>query len=1719
MLRVLALLCLVLVSRLAFAQAGPNCLYYAVTSSNSYKCFDNLAGAEEYIRANPTGAYPLRPYLELSTVVASNTTSTVMEMKYYVRGRPGVEGAKVYQAIALGFNSSTVCKCEATGTSARCLAWGSQTDGTKPPFSIYTKYCQSQGTVIDAIMTFVDANCDDGASVTPQGSPTAGPMGVVAAPDAGQGLPANTRGLTYYDTDSNGNFVGQSFKARCGNQGKGTYESRIVSPLTCPPGFSVSPAGSPLRVSDACRGSESGRIYAYRAPTDSHQPCADGSCRYGNPVIPSTGAKIQTPIGWNREAMLGLNLTYNSLWSNSTVGLFGSGWTSLLFSRPHDENKPSSTYFFSIADEEGNIDMYEQMSGKYYRSRGSASKSMVRGSFEMSSDLVVMEGGRRLIYSCDNHCEYKVLKYIQFPDAPQNNMAVTWDFRDGFDEDGVQTVFPYAPTSLVRADGRRLDFIYSRINSGANCPPEALYTCDTLRMTGISDDDGNITLLDYDSLGRLSTISYPDGTRERFEYGNPADICPASMPGACSAAPHARLPEMLLTGDYLETPNGSGGYDSVRVGTYQYDHRGRAIVSTHAGDAGRTEFRYDSAGVPTVRSYVDATHYRDRRIAHKRVLQYDKPTTVTETSPTGTVLRTSTNAYGASLGYLSQSTDFRGVRTDYTVNVYGMTTQRVDAANDVTGKRRTIQTDWSLDHRSPIERRLYDSATAIPGTLKARTSYVYNTRSQMTSVCEYAVDDAAAMAYVCGSSANAPTGVRQSTMTYCEQADVTAGTCPILGQLVAVDGPRTDVTDTTSFGYYLAEDAGCSATPRDCGHRKGDLWKATNALGQQTEFLRYDGAGRVLRAADANGVVTDLEYNDRGWLTASKQRGADDLSETDDAITRLEYDSRGQVTRTIAPDGTNLDFVYDDAGRVTDIIDADGNRLHYTLDWAGNATVEESRTGADVVKRSLSRAYDHLGRMQALTDASSHTSSFTYDAGGNLDTATDALSRVNDNAYDALGRLTQAIANANGTGNEKATTSFQYDARDQLVGVTDPKGLVTSYGYNGLGDLTQLSSPDTGITTHAYDNAGNRISTTDARGITSTYSYDVLGRLTGQTLPDTTENVTLAYDTAPTECASGETFSLGRLSQITDESGTTKYCYDRRGNLVRRLQSMTGGSTYTVGASHDAAGRMTAMTYPSGAIVTWLRDANGRVNRVDAVPVPGGTQATVVSSAAYLPFGPMSQLVFGNGRALARTFDQNYAPTGVADDAGSQPLTLGFSLNAVGNIAAVAEHDGSSTVNRDYAYDGLDRLTTQSQGGTALESFGYDATGNRTSKNGTAYAYPATSHRLQSVGGVARIYDDVGNTLDKGAQAFVYNDRNRLEEFKPDGSTSSHRYRYNGKGERVRKDDLADALQSRDYVYDEAGHLIGEYTLAGERIKEYVWLDDQLVAVLSDHDGTLIQYVETDHLGTPRRVVNPGTNETIWRWDLNGTAFGEHAPSENPDGDALAYTFNLRYPGQYFDAESGQHYNYFRDYEPGTGRYVQSDPIGLGGGVSTYAYAGGRPVQAIDPLGLTPWRGRVRAIGASAVIFGATKFEFELTSDCYFGYRWHVSASILAEGVGLGIGGKAKKLPPAVTKGLRSASAGWGNVVFDDQWSNEEIAKYGPDHWEKVPELFNDSFIATSFGPTLGTGLFNKTMYQFGGRIISVETSGDSGFDLNVFQLLGGLSDASARKERCECQK
>src|SRR5690606_18606774 len=144
-------------------------------------------------------------------------------------------------------------------------------------------------------------------------------------------------------------------------------------------------------------------------------------------------------------------------------------------------------------------------------------------------------------------------------------------------------------------------------------------------------------------------------------------------------------------------------------------------------------------------------------------------------------------------------------------------------------------------------------------------------------------------------------------------------------------------------------------------------------------------------------------------------------------------------------------------------------------------------------------------------------------------------------------------------------------------------------------------------------------------------------------------------------------------------------------------------------------------------------------------------------------------------------------------------------------------------------------------------------------------------------------------------------------------------------------------LDIYSYVFDESGHHLGEYRGTSTHAEEIIYLDDLPVARIS---GKAISYLETDHLGTPRVAASSTDNSWQWKWDFFGDAFGSHAPVTPASG---YITLPLRYPGQFAEV-GGVNYNYFRDYEAGTGRYTQSDPIGLWGGKATFSYSLSSPV-------------------------------------------------------------------------------------------------------------------------------------------------------------------------------
>lgn len=1228
----------------------------------------------------------------------------------------------------------------------------------------------------------------------------------------------------------------------------------------------------------------------------------DSCCRDGNPVVAATGNKEygEADFSWEGGEFV---RRYNSLRDFRLLSGLGDNWAHSFSSRLVFYSGAPQTWLRS----DGYFEALRLMANGNYSSYNREGVVLLR-----EPDAAAAELGRWRLSAVSG-------ELLWFDEAGR---------LSAFDRAGLVFRLEYCTSqnvqnglclaegdllSVVSPTGRRLTLQYSAVAPSA---PDDTGT----RIARILVDGAVQVEYAYDPASRLTHASKggpATGEGREYLYAESARLCRNAAGETIVGCDPAAYPN-LLTGVIDE--NGQ------RYATYEYNERGRVVVSDHPGGAGRISLSYVESGPTTVTLPTGA------RKTYTFSSDFRQPSRIEQATSDGSSIGATTANYSGDRREWSQNAS--GSRTIYAYNDFYQISRRegLTSGGATTPYSRTIQTDWNPAYAKPTERRTLDNANV----LVAKTRWTYNDRGQLLTTTE--VDPVTSEE-------------RTSSAAYCEASDVAAGACPVLGLLKSRDGPRSDVADVTTYTYYSADEASCAGVPTTCAYRKGDLWKVANALGQTVEYLRYDHAGRALSSKDANGVVTDLEYTPRGWLSARKVRGPDSNAETDDAITRYEYDFVGQVRKVTQPDGSYVRYEYDAAQRLTDIVDMAGNRIHYTLDAAGNRIKEDTRDAGGTLKRTLSRIYNQLGQLKTAKTAEGHPTGYTYDADGNGDVVTDALGRKTDSDYDPLGRLAKTLQDVGGI---NAKTEFKYDAQDRLVRVTDPKNLNTDHGYNGFGDQTRLNSPDTGVSTFTYDSAGNRKTATDARGITQTYSYDALNRVTGVGYPTSSLDVAYTYDSVPAVCAAGETFTLGRLTLMTDGSGSTQYCYSRFGHLVRVVQKI-GGKAFTIRYAYDLAGNLNRIVYPDQTAISYGRDERGYIVSTDIEPDDGAANGKrLLSGVSYHPFGPTAGWVYGNGRSMVRSVDMDYRIASIFDST-AEGLSVGFNFDAAGNVGGLFSLTTNASL-LTFNYDALDRLVQVRDGPSAavIDSYTYDATGNRLSfanaGGAQTYAYPVDSHRLSQVGSVDyRNYDAAGNAILIAGKTFVYDDAGRISEVKL-GSNSLRVFAYNGKGEQVLK---RSATGERYNIYDGFGQWIGEYDESGKAVQQVVWMNELPVGLLTGSGAQLaLYYIEPDHLSSPRMVVEPSRNVPVWVWDMKGEAFGSTMPDQDHDRDGVSLVLDMRFPGQRYDSVIGMNYNYFRDYDPATGRYIQSDPIGLKGGMSTYAYVGGSPFGFIDPSGL-----------------------------------------------------------------------------------------------------------------------------------------------------------------------
>jgi RHS repeat-associated protein len=1070
--------------------------------------------------------------------------------------------------------------------------------------------------------------------------------------------------------------------------------------------------------------------------------------------------------------------------------------------------------------------------------------------------------------------------------------------------------------AVTDAKGRSLQFTYNAQS----------------QVSTVAEPDGSVLQYSYDANGNLAKVIYPDQSSREFVYNESNLMGGLNMPN-------------VLTGDIDET---GARYTSIGYTGFNLSNVPLAVMSMVGTGIDKTATSYSYNSTSTGVTYATGV---------------TTSLTLSVGSVTGKIHTTGlSKACGPQCGqpnkaatfdgngYPASTTDWNGNVTATTYSSTGLLTQRIDAQGQ--SAQRTTNFTWNTTLRVPLTRTVQDKK----GTTVAFTSWTYNSTGETTARCEADPSVSGATSYSCGSSAHAPSGVRQWTYTYCNTVDSTQ--CPLAGLLLAVDGPRTDATDVTRYSYYLTTDESGCGTPAGACHRAGDLYQVTNALGQTSTYVTYDKNGHVVRQSDANGVITDLTYHPRGWLlTRTVRVNADGTSSINDAVTTISYKPYGAVASIIDPDGIKVSYTYDATHRLTDITDAMNNRIHYILDAAGNKTSEQTYDSGNALRRSLSHTYDSLGQLTKITDGLSNVVfnagySDSYDANGNLTHSADALGVQRKHAYDGLNRLIQTLDNYNGTdtATQNTQSTFVYDANDRLQSVGDPDGLSTAYTFDGLGNTISVQSPDTGTTSYVYDAAGNVTQHTDAKAIVSTSTYDVLNRVISiRYSSDTTLAVTYAYDEPNSTTGCVSSYPLGRLTRIVETNVTTVYCYDLHGNVIQKRQTqgtITDTSTY----SYTMADRLSGTVTASGTSIQYSRDGNGRISSITVLP-PGttGAGANVVTAITYLPFGPIASYTLGNGQVVNRSYDANYQLT----DLVSPAFNWHVARDPMGNVVALGNAAGASPATETYTYDPLYRLTgLKNASGNVEEAYTYSHAGDRLSKTSSGidtgtYTYKKGTHHLSSIGNAARAYDADGNTTSsvEGGTTFGYgyNGRNRMTLVQRGGNTVGT-YTYNALGQRTAKVATFPTSINQRFVYDEESHLLGEY---GSSARDYIWLNNLPVAII-DTNGTAstTNYVTADGLNTPRAIANANGN-TVWQLAYQDNPFGEQQPTSS-----AGFTYNLRFPGQYYDAETGLGYNVNRDYDAAEGRYIQSDPLGLRGGPSTYSYVASNPLASTDPLGL-----------------------------------------------------------------------------------------------------------------------------------------------------------------------
>ncbi|WP_276528321.1 putative T7SS-secreted protein [Streptomyces noursei] len=742
-------------------------------------------------------------------------------------------------------------------------------------------------------------------------------------------------------------------------------------------------------------------------------------------------------------------------------------------------------------------------------------------------------------------------------------------------------------------------------------------------------------------------------------------------------------------------------------------------------------------------------------------------------------------------------------------------------------------------------------------------------------------------------------------------------------------------------------------TTRDTKHR---ILTTTDALGRTTRFT-YDDEGRPVAVTLPNGTTSTTVHDAHGNPRT--------VTGPDGATWTHTYDARSLRVATTDPAGATTTYTHDARGNLASVTDALGNTTRITCNAAGLPLAVTDPLGhtthyaRDAFGRTTSvtdplGATTHLqwtvqGKLAARTDPTGATETWTYDGEGNRLTHTDAVGQTTHFSYTHFDLLSTR------TDPDGVRYEFAHDTELRLTQVTNPQGLTWNYTYDGAGRLISESDFDDRVLSYVHDATGQLASRTNGLGEVTTYTRDALGRITEKNAAGLL--TTYVHDPA------------GNLHRATNPDATVTYTRDVLGRvLTESVNDRTMTFTY------DILGRRTSRTTPTGHHTTYTYDAAGNRTGMDIAGHP--------LSFEYDAAGQELTRTIGGTLHLAHTWDptgrltsQSLSaaatdPTGTAQAEVQRVLQRTYTYRPDGHLTAI---DDSHTGHRTFDLDPAGRVTAV-HATDWTETYAYDAAGNQSygawpdgQPNASARgerAYEGT--RITRAGRNRYEHDVLGRVTRRQKTRlssksenweYAWNAEDRLTSVgTPDGLI--WRYLYDPLGRRTAKWRIGpggSVAEQVDFAWD--GNNLAEQFTKSTAVHPVVLTWDHVglrpIAqterkVIADTDQRELDRrffaIVTDLVGTPTGLFDEVGNVV---WCARATLWGETAWARS----STAYT-PLRFPGQYFDFETGLHYNFHRFYDPDSARYLSEDPLGLSPGPNPAAYVH-NPHTWTDALGLS----------------------------------------------------------------------------------------------------------------------------------------------------------------------